>query len=129
MCNFKDDERSWSDTVCIKRRDNNLKTKLRALNVVYFHFTNLLGQGVLAGVLLLLRDVAHQLEGERSSARVPLHGPDAPAGGAGQRQAALCFLRGSHRTQLKLFLFNVVTRGLPGCPHCTFVSLSLGWFQ
>lgn len=44
-----------------------------------------LGSGVLQGA-------ANQLEGERSSTRVSLHGPDAAAVGAGQREAALGLL-------------------------------------
>lgn len=54
---------------------------------VFGFYSVLLGAGV-----LLLWDVADQLEGERSSTRVFLHRPDAPTVGGGQRNAALCIL-------------------------------------
>lgn len=51
----------------------------------YTLYSILLGQGFLAVI-------PHQLKGERSSTRVPLDRPDTLTGGAGQRNATLCFL-------------------------------------
>lgn len=68
----------------------------------------LLGFGILAEVLLLLRYAAHQLKGERSGTQLPLDRPDALTLWAGERDAAFCLLRSwTQKTDLSSLMATI----------------------
>lgn len=77
----------------------------------------LLGCGILAEVLLLLRYAAYQLKGERSSTQLPLDRPDALTLWAGERDAAFCLLRSwTQKTDLSSLMATIKLGQLQGTP-------------